>query len=171
MSGMIEESMLASARLRTDQKGWETIGTITESQTTLGGSARDWDSVKALATAKVVKKAIYVDTNAAEFRFQTDSDDDSHIVELWAARGQDHYARVAILTLTGGTQVGDSSQVFIDTIVESTLWWPRKRTEKYDSGNNSICRYWIDLLGYSKLLFIATTLESGTTLTIQMSRA
>lgn len=159
---------LGHSRLTTVNKSWQTIGTITTLNATLAVGGRAQSDITAIATAnKAVWDPVDSDINAVEFRFQTDADADAHVVEVWAAAGNnDHYTLIATLTLTGGTQEGDSSQYFVDTITTANenLF---QDGEVMDSATNRICRYAVDLCGYDRLCLIATTLASSTTLTCE----
>lgn len=157
------------SRLATTKGRPTTVGTISVQGTTLAVAGRAWSDVRAYFTGTQTTCLGYTvpqDVNAGEFRFQTTADADSHVVEVWGSRGADHFTLLATLTLTGGTQEADNSLFFVDTIVSSTENLPNTGTV-CDSGTNRVCRYLADLAGYDKLLFIATTLESGTTLVVQ----
>lgn len=159
---------LGNYRLTTKNKEWETIGSISTQGTTFGVAGRAWEDLKSCTSTTYPCWDVPKDINAAEIRFQTTADADSHVVELWGMRGEDHATLLATLTLTGGTQEADSSRYFVDTIVASNQNLPQ--TGKVcDSGNNRIARYVIDLCGYSKIWFNATTLASSTTLVVQGS--
>jgi len=163
---------LSSSRLRTDQKEWTNIGSITATKATLSVDSRDWDSIASLNDNQYIYYEIPKDTNALELRFQTDADGDSHEIELYLARGkQNHYSRVVALALTGGTQEADNSRVFVDTIAISSSseeWFAGSAL--ISGGNNGIARYMLDLYGYGDLVVIAPTLQSGTTLVVEASR-
>ena len=156
-------------RLATTKDGWKTVGTISVAGTTLTADSRDWSDVLAyfntVSTTYLAWEVPDV-ANAVELRFQTTADADADVVEVWGACGEDHVTLLATLTLTGGTQTGDSSLVFVDTIVASTenLF---KVGKVMDSATNRICRYMVDLYGYDRLLFIATTLTASSTLVVE----
>jgi hypothetical protein len=166
-----------SSYLRTDHKAWQTIGTITASQTTLASDARDNTSVDALSSTKTIIWPVPRDYNGIEYRFITDADGDSHVVEKWVARrvvdsngmliARYDYTRKVILTLTGGTQAAPGLQVFVDTISKSNEKFNKSWKIIDGGGDNRMSIYWGDGCGYSRVLWIATTLQSGTTLTIQ----
>ena len=169
---MADLANLNSSRLRTDQQEWEVIGSLTSSHATLSTSERHWDDISQLDPSEFVYWEVPKDANAIELRFQTDNDGDSHEVEIYASRGkQNHYVRMVALTLTGGAQDADNSRKFVDTIAVSSSseqWYVSGVV--VDSGNNGICRYMIDLYGYGDLVFIAPSLQSGSTLVIEASR-
>lgn len=155
-------------RLATVPTEFESVGTIDTQGTTLAVASRAWDDVSSyFATASSIYPAYSVpkDINAIELRFQTTADADSHVVEMWGSRGRNHFTLLATLTLTGGTQEGDDLY-FVDTITAENQNLPQSG-KVCDSANDRICRYVVDLCGYSKLLFLATTLESGAELKIE----
>lgn len=159
------------SRLATTKGKPATIGTISVQGTTLAVAGRAWSDVRSYFSGTQTTYLGYTvpqDVNAGEFRFQTTADGDSHVVEIWGSRGVDHFTLLATLTLTGGTQEADNSLYFVDTIVASTENLPQAGTV-CDSATNRICRYVVDLCGYDKLLIIATTLASNTTLAVQMA--
>ena len=158
------------SRLATTKRKPDNVGTFSVQGTTLAVAGRAWADVRSYFTTDTqttyLGYTVPQDINAAEFRFQTTADGDSHVVEVWGSRGPTHFTLLATLTLTGGTQEADNSLYFVDTIVASTENLP-KAGVVCDSAANRICRYCVDLCGYDKLLFIATTLASGTTLAVQ----
>ena len=156
--------------LGTLQKPFETIGTISVQGITLAVTGRAWQDVKSYFSGTQTTYLGYVvprNINAAEFCFQTTADADSHVVEIWGARGRGHFTLLATLTLTGGQQEADNSLFFVDTIVASTENLFRDGKE-IDSATNRICRYAVDLDGYSHLLVLATTLETSAELAVQI---
>jgi hypothetical protein len=166
---MKEHSIGGQTRLGTLFSEFETLGTIKTQGTALAVGGRAWTNVKSYfktPSSTYVAWNVPIDCNATELRFQTTADADTQVVQVWGACGKDHFTLLVTLALTGGTQVGDSSKVFVDTIVATTegLFQSGK---VMDSAANRICRYGVDLNGYSKLLFIATTLAANTNLVIQ----
>jgi len=160
------------SRLATTKGKPITVGTISVQGTTLAVTGRAWSDVytyfSTATQTTYLGYSVPQDVNAAEIRFQTTADADSHVVEVWGSRGQDHLTLLATLTLTGGTQEADNSLYFVDTIVASTENLPTAGTV-CDSAANRICRYYVDLAGYDKLLFMATTLASSTSLAVQVA--
>jgi hypothetical protein len=150
-------------RLATLPSTFETIGTFTTAGTTLAVGGRAWDDVSSYFSGSqtiYLGYTVPLDYNAMEFRFQGETDGDSNVVEIWGARGHDYFTLLATLTTTVGTQVGDDDEdLFVDTIVVTNEGLP-KAGVVVDSGNDRICRYVVDMVGYSKLLLIATTLNS-----------
>jgi hypothetical protein len=150
------------SRLGTTRGKPVTVGTISVQGTTLAVAGRAWDDVSSYFSGTQTTYLGYsvpLDVNAAEFRFQTTADADSHVVEIWGARGRDHMTLLATLTLTGGTQEADDDLYFVDTIVATYEYLPTAGVVS-DSATNRICRYTVDLAGFDKLLFLASTLGS-----------
>ena len=152
------------------RKGFKLAGEITATQTALAVTGRTKALVDALAdTKKVVYKA-EIFSSLIECRISTDADGDAHVINVYGSRGDDHVL-IGTLTVTGGTQTGPNSNVYVDTIVESDMNWLRPTGTRVISGdaNNEMARWLLDLMGYSEILFIATTLASGTTLRIDIA--
>ena len=166
---------LGYKRLATLPSRFERVGTIEATGTTLAVAGRAWSDVSsyfAAASSTYPAYSVPKDINAISVRFQTTADDDAHVVEMWGSRGKDHFTLLATLTLTGGTQEGDGSLAdvdtalyFVDTIVPTTQNLPQVG-KVCDSAANRICRYVVDLCGYDKLVFIATTYAASTELRI-----
>lgn len=159
---------LSYGRLATVPADWETVGTISVAGSTLAVSGRSWSSVKAYFPGNTsytgtpttyIGYQVPMDWNAIELRFQGTTNNESNVVQMWGSRWDDHFTLLATLTLTTGLQVGDSSALFVDTIV-ATNEGLSKAGVVCDSAHDRISRYVVDLNGYSKLLFIATTLGS-----------
>jgi hypothetical protein len=163
---MSKEHMLMNlnyGRLATVNSEFDTAGTISVAGTTLAVGGRAWADLSSYFTGAqttYVGFTVPKDINAAEFRFQGVTADESNTVEVWGARGRNHFTLLGILALTVGTQHGDDALLFVDTITAASEGLP-KNGEICDSATNRICRYVVDLAGYSKLLFIATTLGSS----------
>jgi len=169
--------MGAMTSIATPQSLWSSIGTITASQSTLAVDARDYSSVWTdLTDAKTVKWDVDGDTTGIELRFQTDANADAHVVEMWVASGatysggtsEESFMLAGTFTLTGGQQVGPNANVYVDTITrtDSSIGM----SVVTDSGNDRVAVYRADLRGYKKVVFIAPTLESGSTLYVDARR-
>lgn len=153
---------------------WIPLGTITASNSALGVDALDYSSVDDLPDANTVDWDIPEDADNVEMRFQTDADDDDHVLNLYIIRGssytdgttEDSYVLSTILTLKGGTQVGPNSNVFCDTVTE-TQDYCISGTSVDTGATERIGRYIITKLrGYKKMVIIATTLETSGTIYI-----
>lgn len=151
---------------------WTNVGDITVIQAALGVTTRDNLSVLALALTKV---AVYTPTDGAkeaEVRFITPAEADAWVVEMYAARtAYDHYTRMATLTLTGGTQKHSTGKVFVDTIAGSNEAWYGNlpAPEEIQSTGNLISRYHWRLMNYTSFLFIASTIEAGKKLEVEVA--
>lgn len=139
-------------------------------------TARDDASVEALADAKKVIIILPPGIVSAEFRFRFNGiAGDQHILEMFAAAGVDFYNHIVTLTLDQGTQQHTAGAAgtgiwFIDTVAPSneTNRWLTDRTEITDSSNH-IGGYTMNMHGYDRLWFVASTLDTanaGTTLYI-----
>jgi len=145
------------------QTAWSYIGNITSEQAALAVTARDNASVEALADAKVIKIRPAGNPYAMSLRFRADGNADlDSVLELYAARGEDFYKRIATLTITTGTQdTGTSTIHFIDTIVatnEETLL----DGEEGICTANEIAEYYIRTFGFDRFALIASDLDSTT---------
>lgn len=152
------------------RKGFVNAGSITASQSALAVTARTKSAVAALASTKKVVYKAGIFSSLIECRFSTDADGDAHVVNVYGSRGDD-YVLIGTLTLTGGTQTGPNSNVYVDTIVESDVNWLRPTGTRVVAadGVNEMARWLLDLMGYSEVLFIATTLTTNTTLRIDIA--
>lgn len=146
------------------QNFWRAGGEITVQQALLGASSLTHAAVKALADTNKVIIEIPQGWLAGEFRFSSDSaDNTSDVVELYAASTSDskpdHYRHVATLTLTNGTQEKDGN-TFIDTISASSQWLTNKGA--VSPANNTFGSFAMNFHGHSHILAIASTLGSST---------
>lgn len=151
---------------------WTNVGNITVVQAALAVTARDNVSVDALASTKTAIYTVSAGAKSAEVRFITPADADAWVVEMYAARGKyDHYTRVATLTLTGGTQKHSTNKVFVDTLAATNeKWYGTFVTAKeVCSAVNDIARYYWQNNLYTRFLFIASTIEAGKTLEVEVA--
>lgn len=165
-----------SNSLRTAQLLWTSLEDITAVGATHAVTARKFSDLSQYFPANAVSSTypyynVRPYTNTFEVRFQTTAAADAQVVEMWGARGEDHFTLLAIFTLTGGTQSGDTDKtlVFVDTITVASEGLPKAGTIIDGSAANRIARYVVDLAGYSKLLFNATTYVASSNLRIQVS--
>ena len=152
---------------------WKNIGNISVLQAALGVTARDHVSVEALAAGKT---AVYTPSSGAkeaEVRFITPADSDDWVLQMYAARGAyDHYTKMAQLTLEGGTQKHSTGKVFCDTITgASEVWYASLPipVEIQGTTDDFISRYHWKLMNYTRFLFIASTIEAGKILEIEVA--
>jgi len=88
---------------------------------------------------------------------------DSNTVVMYAMRGDsDHYKPIATLTLTTGTQIFSSGNLFVDTIGVANRAWPDAIVPE-GGGLNGIASLWLNTHGYKKFLFLCTSKAVGTT--------
>ncbi len=144
---------------------WLDAGKITVQQALLGAAALTHAAVEALADANKALVDIPQGLIAMELRFFSDSvAGTSDVIELYAAATSDsqpdHYRHFATLTTEVGTQEFGSNK-FIDTIKPSNEAWIT-RNKAISPADNTFGSYIMNTHGYSKVLVIASTLNSGT---------
>ncbi len=102
------------------------------------------------------------------------ADGDSNVINIYGMKGDDHYSLMATLTLTTGTQVYETGNRFVDTIVETVAFdWHSEVKVHSPAGvamANNIGTVSLNTHGYDNLLIIATTLNS-TSVIPEISRA
>ena len=162
-------NVLSEGSVRTAHLPWKTVGTIDTVGATLAVTARKWSDFSAyfppntaLTTYLGYNVSPYL--NTIEVRFQCTAAADANVIQMWGAKGEDHFTLLATLTLAGGTQSGDTDQtlVFVDTITASTENLPVAGVVIDGAGGqDNIGRYAVHLAGYSKLVFNATTFNSN----------
>ena len=142
---------------------WRFAGSITTEDTALAVTGRDWTTVNAIAAANKVQIELREPIPyALLFRFRADDDADlDSVLQLYAARGEDYFHRIAQLTVVTGTQdTGTSTIHFVDTIT------PASEDALFDGEEsnlaNMIAHYYVRTLGYDKFVFIASDLDSTT---------
>jgi len=87
---------------------------------------------------------------------------DANTVELYAARGKnDDYVHVATLVLTASTGiVRGSARLWVDTVGISEVQKSFEVTTGNAAGADEPATTWLNTNGYSRFLFIASTLAS-----------
>jgi hypothetical protein len=148
---------------------WRMAGNITVQNSALAVIGRDWDTVNAIAaTNKVQIELRNPIPHALLFRFRSDgSNNDDSVLELYAAKGKDHFHRIAQLTVVQGQQDTDISTIhFVDTITPASEDALFSGTE--NNLTDMIAHYYINTLGYDKFVFIASDLDT-TTLYVDVS--
>lgn len=145
-----------------NQSPWIKVGSITSEQAALAVTGRDVATAEALASTKIVNIKPTGVPYAMLFRFRSDgSEDDDSVLQLYAARGNDHYHRIAQLTVVQGTQDTDTSTIhFVDTIT------PASEDALFDGEEsnlaNMIAHYYVRTLGFDRFLFICSDLDTTT---------
>jgi len=147
---------------------WENAGNLTASQSAPLVTARAFSDVWTdLTDAKTIKYVIPNWAKNVEMRFQTKADDDSHVFEIWGCPAatmvdgtEEQFTLLASLALTGGTQTGTHSNVFVDTITVTDGTWDMTAVQ---STGNFICTVTVDSKGYKYIVGIASTFQASTT--------
>ncbi len=169
---MAKRKNISKIGLATPLISWIDLGDLSSSQAALAVTARDYAAVVALAAAKKVLWDVQIGYNCIEVRFSTDAAADAQVVDVLAASGEDEFVRIATLTLTGGAQTAPAKAravagTYCDTMVISNTAWHGSIEVVEGGANDYISRFVVDLLGYDKVLFHATTLAGSTTITIE----
>ena len=145
------------AESHVSQMDWYNPGNLTTVQAALTTN-KSATLVNALISTGVVIFDIENGAVAYNFRFRGGTDGQTTTMVLYAMRGDnDHYTRIATLTLTTGTQT-DGTYLFIDTIGVANEKWSDDIAEVSDAADG-IAHLGLNTHGYKKFLFIATTLN------------
>ena len=161
---------MLSTQKMTQTSSWKEMGSITVENAALAVTGRDWTTVDAIADANKVQ----IELNeplpyAMLFRFRADDAADlDSVLQVYAARGEDYFHRIAQLTVVTGTQdTGTSTIHFVDTIT------PASEDALFDGEESNladmIAHYYVRTLGYDKFLFVCSNLDS-TTVYVDMCR-
>lgn len=154
--------MLGTGKVSLDGD-WVEAGSITSEQAALTVTERDTPTADALVAAKIIKiNNKHPSAYAFLFRFRVDGDAElDSILQLYAARGTDHYHRIAQLTITTGTQDTDVATIhFVDNINpggEDTLFDGEEQNLA-----DMIAHYYVRTLGFDKFLLVCSDLDSPT---------
>ena len=154
--------MIGTGKVSLDSP-WLNAGSITSEQAALAVTARDTVTADALAAAKIIKiNNKHPSAYAFLFRFRADGDADlDSVLQLYAARGDDHYHRVAQLTIVTGTQDTAVATIhFCDTVTpadEDTLFDGEEQNLA-----DMIAHYYMRTLGFDKFLLLCSDLDSTT---------
>jgi hypothetical protein len=144
------------------QTKWISIGSITSEEAALDVDERDVATAEALSSTKIVQIQPAGNVYAMLLRFRSDgSENDDSVLQMYAARGNDHYHRIAQLTVVQGTQDTDTATIhFVDTITPAS-------EDALFGGEESnladmIAHYYVRTLGFDKFLFVCSDLDSTT---------
>lgn len=154
--------MIGTGKVSIDSP-WKEAGSITAKRGALTVDARATVDVDALATAYTVKiKNNYPQAYAFLFRFRTDGDPEAvETLQLYAAKGDDHYHRIAKLSVRLGNQDTD-----VDTIHFCDLISPDYEDVLFDGEESNledmIGHYYVRTLGFDKFLFLCSDISSDT---------
>jgi hypothetical protein len=137
---------------------WHT-DSITVATSDPGATGRDYATVEALANAVLIKPR--GGAKQLILRFRTDSsNNDTNVLQIYAARGADDYCKIAQLTITQGQQIDSGSIYFCDTIT------PASEDALFDGEESNITdmigHYLVRTLGFDRFAVIVTTLNSTT---------
>ena len=139
---------------------WRAAGSITATEPALGVDERDNASVMAFLATKTVIYRRRGDKVWAEVRFRMDGNNDqTAILHMYAASGDDHFNYMGQLTITQGLH-DSTSEHFAQTILpasENTFF----EAVEWDAADE-IARYAWKMKGYDRFLFIASTLNVTT---------
>ena len=143
------------------QTAWINLGSITTAASDHGVTARDYATVEAVTGELTLATKEAGVPYAMLLRFRSDgSENDSNVLQMYAARGKDDYHKIAQLTLAQGQQKDSGSIYFADTIT------PASEDALFDGEEsnitNHIAHYYVRTLGFDRFSFIATTLTSTT---------
>ena len=154
--------MLGNNKLSMPTK-WFEAGSITVQNAELGVTGRDVATVDAIAAANTIKiKPPTPGPYAMLLRFRSDgTTDDEDVLMMYAARGNDFYHRVAILTTAVGTGDADGDNHFIDTI-NGTEEDGMYDAEEQNRTDNRTGHYYCRVFGNDRFIIIATTRTSTT---------
>lgn len=169
---MAKQKKGGSTCLATPLIGWIDIGDLSTAQAAPAATARAYATVIALTSTGIALWDVSYGYNCIEVRFSTTADADAQVVDVLVSSGEDQFVRCATLTLTGGTQTAPAGAratagVYCDTMVLSNNAWPGSMEVVQGGGTDYIARFTMDLLGYDKVLFHATTLADSTSITIE----
>ena len=143
---------------------WNCAGSITSEQAELPVTARDVATVDALAATKTIKLTPPLPgPYAMLLRFRADGAENlDSVLQMYAARGNDFYSRVAQLTITTGTGDTNVSTIhFVDTIT------PAEEDGHYDAEeqnrtDNRTAHYYCRVFGNDRFIILASDLDSTT---------
>jgi hypothetical protein len=141
---------------------WNVAGSITVQNAALGVTGRDVTTVDAIAAANTIKLSPPLPgPYAMMLRFRSDgSNNDDSVLQMYAARGDDHYNLVAQLTVVQGQQIQTGSIYFVDTIT------PASEDTLYDgeefNATDTIAHYYIRTLANDRFILIASDLDTTT---------
>ncbi len=156
---------------------WKNLGNIITSTSTPAVSARDYSTMVLLASETTIAMSHAIswvmpnDVGKVELRFSGPASQQTHVLEIWLARGatmangstEEHFMKGFELEIVTATQTGPYSNVFVDAIQENVDNWSVGGTV-YASGTNVIGLYEIGgLKGYSEMIILGTTIQVGAT--------
>jgi hypothetical protein len=143
------------------QTHWRDIGSITASHAELTVTTRAVATAEALGSTYLVSVKPDGRPAALLFRFRTDgSNDGSSVLQLYSARGNDYYHKIAQLTILQGQQLQTGLIYFVDTIT------PANEDTLFDGEEvnltDQIAHYFVRTFACDRFLFLASTLTPTT---------
>ena len=161
---------MSEFNLNKNSNKWQEIGEITSAQTALSATAMTHAAVETLDDAKKIVLYLgqtdYTTKNIALiFRFRSDSDDDSvtNVLQSYTEAGEDHYTRIAQLTIKEGLQEHSSGIFFVDGITPNFANWITNEDDMIVQPtplDDHIARFRLNTHGCDRFLFIASTKTS-----------
>lgn len=154
--------MIGTGKVSEDSP-WRPAGSITSTRGALGADARKTATADALAAASIIKIINqHPSAYALLFRFRADGNADAYsTLQLYAARGNDHYHRIAKLVVKTGNQDTDVAAIhFCDDIA------PQNEDALFEGQESNlgdmIAHYYTRTLGFDKFLLLCIDLGSTT---------
>ncbi len=142
---------------------WKVAGSITTEHADLGVTNKDVVTVDAFATEFTIKLIPpSPGPYAMLLRFRTDgADGDDDVIQMYAARGNDFYHRVAQLTIVTGTGNADGDNHFVETIT------PAEEDGHYDAeeqnrADDRTAHYYCRVFGNDRFIILASDLDVDT---------
>ena len=141
---------------------WVVAGSITTQHDDLGVTNKDVATVDAIVSTAIIKivprkPGAY----AMLLRFRSDeADGTDDILQMYAARGNDFYSRIAQLTTVVGLGNADGDNHFIETIT------PAEEDGMYDAEEQNLTdnrtgHYYVRIFGNDRFVILASELDSG----------
>lgn len=173
----IARQPLKKIALGSSQLQWQNAGSITVAQAALTGANRLYSAVTELAATKIVLlEEFHPAISLLQLRFRTNAADNdaTYALSIYASRtGTDVFEPVVSYTTEAGQAVDADGLRFLQTLaeVDSSNFWLTDKVQVQGSGTDTdgIASVWIDMMGYSKLLVIATAIPSSKTLYVDYS--
>ncbi len=154
--------MIGTGKVSEDSP-WRVAGSITAQRGALTPDARKTATVDAIATAHTIKiNNKHPSAYALLLRFRTDGNAEAvDTLQLYTARGDDHYHRIAKLTVRRGEQDTDE-----DTIHFCDLISPDNEDALFEGQESDledmIAHYYVRTLGFDKFLLLSSNKSSTT---------
>jgi hypothetical protein len=154
--------VIAATPLSTKQSAWQLRGTVTAGITTPGVTVRDKASVEALAGIFI---EVFPADNAIIIRGSGATNNFDNVYDmLFMADGDDHYNRIATLTLKTGLQTSPKpGEEFADLITITNEKW-HVEIKNASAEDDYIGEIMVDGLGIGKIAIIPTTIVTSSSI-------